>query len=124
MIEQSVSISLLKVFTGLIFENNSNFCLKVTATLLGAPGTGMVVVGPLKHASTSSNVCIVESGMYDVSFLPFSSHCSVRFLRLVDLIPSWRVGPEIKHTLNVALPKRQVKTTSAMQTTGAKSLLS
>ncbi len=69
-------VNLLKVLTGLIFENNSNFCLKVTATLLGAPGTGIVVVGPLKHASTSSNVFIVESGMYDTSFLPFFSHCS------------------------------------------------
>ncbi|CAI8175528.1 MAG: Uncharacterised protein [Candidatus Nitrosopelagicus brevis] len=69
-------VNLLKVLTGLIFANNSNFCLNVTATLLGAPGFGIVVVGPLKHASTSSSVVIVDSGMYDASLLPFFSHCS------------------------------------------------
>ena len=61
---------------GLIFEYNSNFWRSETATLFGAFGFGIVVVGPLKHASASSRACIVESGMYDLSLKPFFSHCS------------------------------------------------
>src|SRR3989338_4476944 len=59
-----------------MLEYNSNFWRNVPATLLGASGTGIVVVGPLKHASDSSRIFIVASGMYDLSFLPFLSHCS------------------------------------------------
>ena len=59
-----------------MLEYSSNFWRRVTATLLGASGTGIVVVGPLKHASAPSRTEMVPSGMYDASLLPFLSHCS------------------------------------------------
>ena len=64
------------VLTGLILEYNSNFCLNVTATLLGALGFGIVVVGPLKHVLAFSSCSIVESGIYDLSLQSFFAHCS------------------------------------------------
>ena len=39
--------SLSYVLMGLTFAYSSNFCRVETATLLGASGDGMVVVGPL-----------------------------------------------------------------------------
>src|SRR6476660_2185107 len=61
---------------GLMLEYSSNFCLSVTATLLGAFGIGIVVVGPLKHALVSPSSFMVESGMYVASLRAFFSHCS------------------------------------------------
>lgn len=52
------------VLMGLTFANSSNFCLMLTATLLGADGRGNVVVGPLKHASESSKICQTSSDTY------------------------------------------------------------
>src|SRR5919198_4431563 len=46
---------LLYVIIGLILAYNWNFCLILTATLFGAFGTGIVVVGPLKHALLASS---------------------------------------------------------------------
>src|ERR671932_506500 len=45
----------LYVLIGRTLAYNSNFCLILTATLRGAFGFGMVVVGPLKQASLSSS---------------------------------------------------------------------
>ena len=59
-----------------MFEYRLNFCRSVTATLRGAFGVGIVVVGPLKQALAEESASIVESGMYVGSFLPFFSHCS------------------------------------------------
>src|SRR5579864_346857 len=61
---------------GLMLEYSSNFCLSVTATLLGAFGIGIVVVGPLKQALVSPSNFIVYSGMYVESRREFFSHCS------------------------------------------------
>src|SRR5919202_3372727 len=45
----------LYVLIGLTLAYNPNFCLMLTATLRGAFGFGIVVVGPLKQASLSSS---------------------------------------------------------------------
>src|SRR6185503_6918356 len=57
-----------------MLANSSNFCLMLTATLLGAFGTGTVVVGPLKHASDSSRSFHTSGEMYELP--PFFSHHS------------------------------------------------
>ena len=53
--KSNCNFEVLYVFMGLILAYNSNFCLMVTATLLGAFGFGTVVVGPLKQASDVSS---------------------------------------------------------------------
>src|SRR5688572_18648466 len=57
-----------------MLANNSNFWRMLTATLLGAFGTGTVVVGPLKHASDSSSSFHTSGEMYELP--PFFSHHS------------------------------------------------
>ena len=59
---------------GLILAYNSNFCLIVTATLLGAFGFGTVVVGPLKQASDEFSRSHTSFEIYE--FPPFFSHHS------------------------------------------------
>ena len=45
---------------------NSNFCLILTATLRGAYGFGIVVVGPLKHALLSSSKFQTSEEIYEL----------------------------------------------------------
>jgi hypothetical protein len=50
---------------GLTLAYNSNFCLILTATLRGAFGLGIVVVGPLKQASLSASNFQTSSEIYE-----------------------------------------------------------
>src|ERR671932_361584 len=54
----------LYVLIGRTLAYNSNFCLILTATLRGAFGFGIVVVGPLKQASLSSSNFQTASEIY------------------------------------------------------------
>src|ERR671922_2834307 len=58
--------ALLYVLIGLTLAYNSNFCLILTATLRGAFGLGIVVVGPLKQASLSSSNFQTSCEIYEL----------------------------------------------------------
>ena len=84
----------------------SNFCRSVTATLRGASGRGIVVVGPLKHASAASSSDMVLSGMYDGSREPDLSHCSEPASHSIisDSSPQPRSMPSMESTISGPIP--------------------
>src|SRR5918911_3534217 len=51
---------------------NPNFCLILTATLRGAFGFGIVVVGPLKQASLSSSKSQTAAEIYESPLPPLT----------------------------------------------------
>ncbi len=69
---------------GRMLAYSSNFCLMVTATLLGAFGLGTVVVGPLKQASDDSSIFHTSSEMYELPpFFPHHSDPASHFINSI-----------------------------------------
>ena len=81
-----------------MFEYRLNFCRSVTATLRGAFGVGIVVVGPLKQALAEESASIVESGIAGFDGAVLKHGYNIRAClwtdRIIGLIYSANIGDD------------------------------
>src|SRR5919108_1478120 len=82
-----------------MFAYSSNFCLMLTATLRGASGRGIVVVGPLKQASTFSSIFHASSEIYELPLPPFRRHHS-------EPASHWTNSTDVLHAFNTIIIAR------------------